>query len=383
MKTNSIPLVNLQRQHEFLRGEMRSAMDGVLDRGDFILGREVAAFESEFAAYCGAKHCIGVGNGMDALTLALKAMGIGPGDEVITAGNTFIATALAIHHVGATPVLVDHEPDSYNLDSRRLTSAITSRTKAILPVHLYGRPADMYAIRAVANEHEIDVIEDACQSHGAKYKGRRTGSLGRAAAFSFYPGKNLGGLGDGGAIVTNDDGVADWLRATRNYGSKVKYQHTHRGLNSRLDSLQAAVLRAKLRRLDEWNNRRASLAERYGNLLRSTCGSAITLPLSARDGEYNSAHHLFVIRCANRDHVLGHLKARGIEAGVHYPIPIHLQEAMAGQCVIPKPLRNTEACADEILSLPLCPFITETEVDFVAKEVAAAVSASCQVASVA
>ncbi|UCF33730.1 MAG: DegT/DnrJ/EryC1/StrS family aminotransferase, partial [Phycisphaerales bacterium] len=252
----TIPFVDLQAQHEELREEIRSAIDGVVGRGDFILGRDLAAFEEEFADYCGVKHCIGVGCGLDALTLALRAVGIRSGDEVITAANTFIATALSIHHAGAIPVLVDCDPQTYNLDPRRLSRAITSRTKAIVPVHLFGQPADMEEIQAIADEHGLMVVEDAAQAHGATYKGRKCGSFGRAAAFSFFPSKNLGAMGDGGAVVTNDDDVAEFLLKARSYGSKIKHQHEIVGFNSRLDSIQAAVLRVKLRYLDQWNENR-------------------------------------------------------------------------------------------------------------------------------
>jgi len=356
-----VPLVNLQRQHQTLRNEIRDAIDGVIERGDFVLGCEVTAFEEEFAAYCEAKHCIGVGSGLDALTLALKGLGIGPGDEVITVANTFVATALAIQHSGATPVLVDHELKGYNLDPRRLPAAITSRTRAIIPVHLYGQPADMDLIGTIAEEHGLSVIEDACQAHGARYKGRRTGALGRAAAFSFYPGKNLGGLGDGGAIVTSDDALAEWLRATRNYGSTVKYHHAIRGFNSRLDSIQAAVLRVKLRRLDEWNAQRRHLAGCYRELLSST---DVTLPVESQDSEH--VYHLFVVRCTRRDEGLQQLRERGIDAGIHYPIPIHRQPAFGHQCLVPRSPTQTEASCEELLSLPICPFITEGEVEAVA-----------------
>jgi dTDP-4-amino-4,6-dideoxygalactose transaminase len=362
-----IPLVNLKRQHDALAADIRAAMDRVVETGDFILGREVTAFENEFAAFCGAKHCIGVGNGLDALTIALKAVGVGPGDEVITVANTFVATALAIHHAGATPVLVDHDPESYNLDPRRLAAAITQRTKAILPVHLFGQPADMDAINAIADEQGLTVIEDACQAHGSRYKGRRAGSLGRVAAFSFYPGKNLGALGDAGAIVTDDDALADGIRAVRNYGSRVKYHHTVRGFNSRLDSLQAAVLRVKLRHLDAWNETRRQRAARYRELLAET---DLVLPAVSDDVEH--VFHLFAVECHDRDTVLQTLRERGIDAGIHYPIPIHLQPAFGAHCVIPRPLPEAERSAKEILSLPICPFITELEVDMVAQGVLSA-----------
>jgi len=359
-----IPLVNLKRQHEELGEELRRACDRVIDRGDFVLGSEVAAFEEEFAAFCGAKHCIGVGSGLDALVLALRGLGLGPGDEAIVPANTFIATALAVHQVGATPVLVDHDPDTYNLDPRRLAAAITSRTKAVIPVHLYGQPADMDAIGVIAAEHGLAVIEDAAQAHGARYKGRRCGSLGRAAAFSFYPGKNLGALGDAGAVVTSDDGLAEWLRAARNYGSTAKYHHTLRGVNSRLDTLQAAVLRIKLRHLDAWNRTRRELADEYRKCLAD---ANVVLPTAAENVEH--IYHLFVIRCAGRDALLDHLHEQGIGAGVHYPVPIHKQVAFGRGCIVPRPLTHAGTFCDEILSLPICPYITREEVAGIAREV--------------
>ena len=361
----TIPLVNLQRQHEEMYSEIRAAIEGVIERGDFILGSEVQAFEDSFATFCQVRHCIGVGSGLDALTLALKGLDIGPGDEVITTANTFAATALAVVHAGATPVLVDHDPETYTLDPKRLSVAVTSHTKAIVPVHLYGHPADMDAIQTIADEHRLYVIEDACQAHGASYKGRRCGSLGDAAAFSFYPSKNLGAMGDAGAIVTNNDKLADRLRAARNYGASVKHRHTHRGLNSRLDNMQAAVLQAKLQYLDEWNDRRRWLAAQYGQLLQDVPG--IMLPVER--GQIEHVYHLFVIRCESRDALLVHLRDRSIAAAVHYPVPLHRQEAMDRACIIPQPLVNTETFADQILSLPLCPYTTLDDVETVVHEV--------------
>ncbi len=356
----TIPLVNLKRQHDDLADEIRDAIDRVIERGDYILGVEVSAFEAEFAAYCEAKHCIGVGCGLDALTLTLKELDIGPGDEVITVANTFIATALAVQHVGATPVLVDCEPTAFALDPERFREAITKKTKAVIPVHLYGQPADMDAIGNIADHHGIAVVEDACQAHGARYKGRRVGSIGRAAAFSFYPGKNLGALGDAGAIVTNDDNLASRLRAARNYGSTIKYLHPSRGFNTRLDSIQAAVLRVKLRRLDEWNNRRGKLAQTYRDQLADTI---LELPAQLADREH--VHHLFVVRCPGRDTIAADLRKNGIEAGVHYPIPIHQQEAFRACGRIAGSLRESDRACRQVLSLPLCPYISETELDAV------------------
>ncbi len=361
----SIPLVNLPRQHEEMYDALRDAIEGVIERGDFVLGQDVEAFEREFANYCEVKHCIGVGSGLDALTLALMGLGIGPGDEVITVANTFIATAIAVRRAGATPVLIDHDPETYTMDPRRIFAAITSRTRAILPVHLYGHAADMDAIGTIADEHGIVVVEDACQAHGARYKGRRCGSMGDAAAFSFYPGKNLGAMGDGGAIVTDRDELAAWLRAARNYGSTVKHRHTISGINSRLDTMQAAVLRVKLRELDEWNDRRCWLASRYCELLADLDG--VVLPTESPDVEH--AYHLFVIRCPQRDQLLKHLKAHGVDAGIHYPIPIHRQGDAAGGYVALHPLPNTESSCDALLSLPICPYLSEDDLESVVEHV--------------
>lgn len=359
---SSIPLVNLRRQHEQLHAELQAAFDRAVRAGDLILGSEVTAFEEEFAAYCGAKHCVGVASGLDALTLALRGMGVGSGDEVITAANTFIATALAIIHAGATPVLIDHDPMTYNLDWRQLSAAITTRTKAIVPVHLYGHPADVDPIQMIADEHGLLLIEDAAQAHGARYKGKRCGSLGHAAAFSFYPGKNLGALGDGGAVVTNDADLAGWLRQARNYGSRIKYHHSTVGWNTRLDNLQAAILRIKLRRLDEWNTIRREHAARYGELLAA---SGLVLPAECEHAEH--VYHLYAIRCPQRDALLAKLQQRGIGAGIHYPVPIHRQEGLRGRCVIPDPLVHTERFSHELLSLPICPHLTPGELEYAAE----------------
>ena len=354
---SSIPLVNLKAMHDELRSEIDAAIGKVIDGNGFCLGPGVESFEQAFAAYLGVKHCIGVGSGLDALTLMLKGSGIGPGDEVIIQGNTFVATALAIHHAGATPVLVDHDPDTYNLDPRRLSQAITSRTKAILPVHLYGQPADMDAIHVIAQEHGLLVLEDAGQAHGAMYKGRHCGSLGGAAAFSFYPGKNLGAMGDGGAIVTDDDELAEWARAARNYGSLEKHHHAIRGYNTRLDAMQAAVLHVKLKRLDEWNRARRIRAALYDDLL-----SSIGLHTPVVRANVEHVYHLYVIQCPERDRVLASLNERGIGAGIHYPHAIATQPAFQHGCMVPQPLTNTDAFCDRILSLPICPYITEEQV---------------------
>ena len=359
-----IPLVELAGQYQMLRDEILPAMDGVMSRAQFILGDDVARFEEEFAAFCGARHCVGVASGLDALQLALRAVGVGAGDEVITAANTFIASALAITHAGATPVLADVREDDFNLDPAAVERAITPRTKAILPVHLYGQPARMDEIMDIARRHGLKVVEDACQAHGARYGRDRAGAIGDAGCFSFYPGKNLGGYGDGGAVVTNDPQVAERLRLDRNYGSRVKYVHESDGYNSRLDTLQAAILRIKLRRLEGWNTCRRQLAALYREMLAD---ADVLLPAEMRGAEH--VWHLFVIRHPERDRLLADLHARGIGAGVHYPIPIHEQAPYAGIRTVPDGAPVSTALARQILSLPLYPEMTEAQVAEVADAV--------------
>ncbi|HEX2206247.1 MAG TPA: DegT/DnrJ/EryC1/StrS family aminotransferase [Longimicrobium sp.] len=361
-----IPLVELAGQYRMLRDEILPAMDGVMTEAQFILGEDVARFEEEFAAFCGAKHCVGVASGLDALQLALRAVGVGPGDEVITAANTFIASALAVTHTGATPVLADVREDDFNLDPEAVERAITPRTRAILPVHLYGQPARMDEIMDIARRHGLRVVEDACQAHGARYGAARAGAMGDAGCFSFYPGKNLGGYGDGGAVVTDDPGIAERLRLDRNYGSRIKYVHDSAGFNSRLDTLQAAVLRIKLRRLDGWNARRRELAALYRELLAD---AGVLLPQEMRGVEH--VWHLFVVRHPERDRLMAELHARGIGAGVHYPIPIHEQAPYAGIRTVPESAPVSTMLSRQILSLPLYPEMTEAQV----AEVAAAVRA--------
>ena len=357
----NVPFVDLKAQLEEIGDEVRSAIEEVIQRGDFILGRDVEAFEAEFAAYCGVRHCIGVGNGLDALRLTLQALDIGRGDEVITAANTFIATAQAILQAGATPVLVDCDPDTYNLDPRRLSGAITSRTKAIMPVHLYGQPADMDEIRVIADEHGLAIIEDAAQAHGAMYKGNRCGSMGIAGCFSFYPAKNLGAMGDGGAIVTDDRALAARIRKMRNYGSQVKYRHDVPGCNTRLDTIQAAVLRVKLRRLDKWNALRAEAARSYDELL---AGCDLIRPTTKDDRTH--VFHLYAVRSQDRDELLETLTAAGISAGIHYPTPIHGHAAMRGRVRTAGPTTHADALAREELSLPMYPQISKEQLAAVA-----------------
>lgn len=312
----SVPFLDLGAVNGLIRDELDAAFRRVLDSGWFIMGPELEAFEAEFAEYSGVKHCIGVGNGLEALHLLLRAYGVGPGDEVIVPSNTFIATWLAVSECGATPVAVEPNPLTHNIEAAAIEQAITPRTKAIMPVHLYGQPADMDPINALAGKHGLVVIEDAAQAQGALYKGRRAGSLGSAAGTSFYPGKNLGALGDGGAVLTSDDKIAAEVRRLRNYGSQVKYQHDVAGYNSRLDELQAAFLRVKLSVLDGWNDRRREIASRYTRLLE---GNGFELPFVP---EYaDPVWHLFVIRHARRDALRDHLAQHGVNTVIHYPIP--------------------------------------------------------------
>jgi dTDP-4-amino-4,6-dideoxygalactose transaminase len=370
-----IPLVNLQRQYQQLAPDIDRAIKEVCVRGDFVLGRAVEAFETAFAKAAGARHCIGVASGTDALHLILRALHIGPGDEVILPADTFIATAQAVWCAGATPVLVDCDPRYATMDVAAARAAVTSRTRALLPVHLYGQPAEMDPLLALGRERNLHVIEDAAQAHGAEYKGRRCGSIGVAAGFSFYPGKNLGAYGDGGAITTNDDSLAGDLRLLRNWGSTVKYVHDIMGFNSRLDTMQAAVLGVKLPHLDAWNDRRNVVADRYR---RALAGLAPRVRL-VEQAPWTTRHafHLFVVRvpAADRDRVLKTLQSRGIGAGIHYPIAIHQQKAFASLQKGPGSFPETEALASEAISLPLCPDLTDAEAETVIAEFTMALDA--------
>lgn len=314
----SVPFLDMKAPYRELQAELDSAWRRVMESGWYILGSEVEAFEREFAEYVGVKYCVGVGNGLDALHLILRAYGIGAGDEVIVPANTYIASWLAVSYAGASPVPVEPLEATCNLDPSRLESAVSSRTKAVMAVHLYGQTADMDAINAVARKHGLKVIEDAAQAHGARYRGRRAGGLGDAAGWSFYPAKNLGALGDAGAVTTNDPDLAEKVRVLRNYGSQVKYHNLYKGFNSRLDELQAALLRVKLKVLDEWNARRAQIAARYLDGLKD---SGLTLPFVPQGMQPN--WHLFVVRSPNRDALQAHLKRQGIETLIHYPVPHH------------------------------------------------------------
>lgn len=345
-----IPFLDLQSLNLLERESLLDACARVLDSGWYILGQECDAFESEYATYCGTKHCIGVANGLDALTLSLRAMGIGTGDEVIVPSNTFIATWLAVSHAGATPVPVEPDIGTYNIDPGRIEAAITRRTKAIAVVHLYGQSADLDPILGIARKHGLRVLEDAAQAHGALYKGRRLGGHGDAVAWSFYPGKNLGALGDGGAVTTNDDVLATRLRALRNYGSSVKYHNEIIGFNSRLDELQAAMLRVKLRSLDTMNERRRSVAARYMVGLE---GLELILPKVLDLTE--PVWHLFVIRNARRDELAAALKKEGVSTAIHYPVPPHRQPAYAHMNIKVGELPVSEMIHSEVLSLPISP----------------------------
>ena len=340
---------------------MDQAYQRVMNSGWYILGKEVAVFEKEFAAYCGVKHCIGLSNGFDALRLLLEAYGIGEGDEVIVPSHTFIATWLAVSHVGAVPVPVEPGIMTYNIDPKLIMAAITNKTKAIIPVHLYGQPADTDPIIKTATEHNLIVIEDAAQAHGARYKGRKTGSLGHAAAFSFYPGKNLGALGDGGAVTTNDDEVAEKIRMLSNYGSRQKHNYELKGFNARLDELQAAFLRVKLSKLDEWNNRRADTTEHYVHEL----GGIEDLVLPYAPDYVNPVWHLFPIRHPKRDELQAHLANHGIGTLIHYPTPPHLQNAYKDLGYAGGDFPIAEQISSQILSLPVGPHLTQEKQDYV------------------
>jgi dTDP-4-amino-4,6-dideoxygalactose transaminase len=361
-----IPFLDIKAACLELAEELDGAYRRVTRSGWFVLGEEVKAFEAEFAAYTGVKHCIGVGDGLAALHLILRAYGVGPGDEVIVPSNTFIATWLAVSHAGATPVPVEPNPRTYNLDPSLIEAALTPRTRAILPVHLYGQPADMDSIVAIARRHGLKVIEDAAQAHGARYHARRAGSLGDAAAFSFYPGKNLGALGDGGAITTDDDALAAQIRLLHNYGSRVKYQHETLGYNSRLDELQAAFLRVKLGRLDEWNARRQKIALLYQAALASV--SDVTLPFVPAFVE--PVFHLYVILHGDRDGLQQRLAEAGIGTLIHYPVPPHLSGAYAARFPDPGALPIAARLGREVLSLPMGPHLSASA----AREVAAVIA---------
>jgi dTDP-4-amino-4,6-dideoxygalactose transaminase len=356
----NIPLVDLKAQYAPLKEDILARIATALDGMSLFLGPNVQAFEKEFAAFCGARHGIGVGDGTTALQLILRALDIGPGDEVITVAHTFIATGEAIALVGARAVFVDIDPQSCLMDIAQVEAKVTSHTKAILPVHLYGQTADMDPLREIADRHGLKLIEDACQAHGAEYKGRRAGSLGDAAAFSFYFSKNLGAYGEGGFVSTNDDELASKLRMLRDHGSQRRYYHDLIGVNGRLDEIQAAVLRAKLPHLEEWNALRQKHAQRYGDLLG---GTPVTAP--SHSPTNLPVHHLYVIRAPERDALQSYLKQQGINTGIHYPVPIHLQTAFSHLGYRPGDLPVTERVVGEILSLPMYAELTDEQLVYV------------------
>jgi dTDP-4-amino-4,6-dideoxygalactose transaminase len=362
-----VPFLDLQAPYRELKEELDAAYHRVMESGWYILGREVEAFEQEFAAYCGAKQCVGVGNGLEALHLILRALGIGPGDEVLVPSNTYIATWLAVTYAGAVPVPVEPDVRTYNLDPALIEPAITGRTKAILAVHLYGQPADMDPINTIAKRNGLRVVEDVAQAHGARYKGKRVGALGDAGGFSFYPGKNFGALGDGGAVVTNDEGLADKIRVLRNYGSRVKYQNEVKGFNSRLDELQAAFLRVKLSKLDTWNERRRSVAARYLDRLRSA--PDCLLPFVPEWSE--PVWHLFVVQHQEREGLQRHLADSGIGTLIHYPVPPHGSGAYADRDSAPQKLPLADMLSTRVLSLPMGPHLSAEQVNAVITAVSA------------
>ncbi len=354
-----VPLIDLKIQHRSIAADVEAAIKRVCDNTAFILSDDMKAFEEEFAAYCGAKHGIGVANGTEALFLALKALGIGPGDEVIVPTNTFIATAAAVSHAGATPVFVDCDPETYCIDPSRVSAAITERTKAVMPVHLYGHPADMDAIMGIARSSGLKVIEDCAQAHGTQYKGKQVGAIGDASGFSFYPSKTLGAYGDAGMVLTNSDETAEALKLLRDNGRTTWYEHAIIGYNSRLDGLQAAILRVKFGHLDEWVEARRTHARHYQELLGDAKG--LVLPVEKPDAHHS--YYVYVVRVENRDEVMAQLKEKGCGCAIHYPVPLHLQPAFAflGGSEGDHPV--AERYAKQIVSIPMFPELTGAQVE--------------------
>ena len=356
-----IPFSTLNPMHNELKDELMNAVEKAIDKGWFIQGEECSLFEKEYADYIGSSYCVGVANGLDAIYLILKALNITTGDEVIVPSNTYIATALAVSYTGATPVFVEPEIETFNIDVNKIEEKITERTKAIIPVHLQGRAADMDSINSIAKKHNLYVVEDAAQAHGTKYKGKKVGVLSDAAAWSFYPGKNLGALGDGGCITTNNKELADKIRALGNYGSDYRYHHIYKGTNSRLDEIQAAFLRIKLQSLDKWNAERKIIAEKY---LNNISNPLIHLPLRS-DDDYDHVYHVFVIRCDKRDELEKYLSDNGIGTVKHYPIPMHLQEAYSDLDIKKGELPIAEEISNTVLSLPLYYGMSNEEIEYV------------------
>lgn len=356
----NIPFVNLEPMHKEIENEILNKFKEVYNKNWFIQGKELRKFEEEFAKFCDAQYCVGCGNGLDALYLILRGYDIGMGDEVIIPSNTYIATALAVTYAGATPVFVEPCLNTYNIDTALIEEAITDKTKAIIAVHLYGQPADMDEIKTVAKKYDIKVIEDAAQAHGALYKGEKTGGLGDAAGFSFYPGKNLGALGDAGAVVTNDKELAEKIRAIGNYGSNKKYYNLYKGTNSRLDEIQAAFLRIKLRRLEQWNDDRRRISQKYLDGIDNT---SIIKPLELEHTMH--VWHLFAIRTEKRDELQKYLKSQGIDTLIHYPVPMHLQQAYRDLGLEKGSLLLAEKISKEVLSLPIWYGMLDSEVEYV------------------
>ncbi|MDP2883957.1 MAG: DegT/DnrJ/EryC1/StrS family aminotransferase [Ignavibacteria bacterium] len=356
-----IPLVDLKAQYASIKPDIDAAVQHVLDETDFISGSAVTEFEKSFAAYCGARSAVGLANGTDALQLSLLALGVGKGDEVITAVNTFIATSEAISATGARPVFIDNDPQTYTIDVKKIEEKISPRTKAIIPIHLYGQPAAMDAINEIAARHNMVVIEDAAQAHGASFKGKTVGTLGRLACFSFYPGKNLGAYGDAGAIATNDEGLADKVRMLANHGRLKKYEHEIEGYNSRLDTLQAAILSVKLRHLSSWTEKRQRNASTYSQLLAPAAN--IVTPVVHPDATH--VFHLYVVRVRHRENVQQALKEAGIATGIHYPIPLHMQPAYKHLGIPTGSYPVAERFASEIMSLPMYPELSADQIAFI------------------
>ena len=366
-----VPYFDLKKQFSSLRNEISEALDRVCCNTSFILGEEVSEFEKEFAAYCEVKHCVALNSGTSALHVALLALGVKPGDEIITTPNTFIATAEAICYAGARPVFVDIDPKTANLDPALIEMVVTERSKAILPVHLYGRPADMESILEIARKHNLAVIEDACQAHGARYRGRRVGSIGHAAAFSFYPSKNLSAYGEGGALTTNDVGIAGLARSLRNHGQSGPYTHERIGYNYRMEGFQGAVLRVKLKRLEQWNARRKEIATLYRSVLQ---GAKVEIPPD--DPRDERVYHLFVVYAERRDAVRAALQSRGVHTAIHYPCPVHLQPAFTPLAFGPGSFPHAERACERVLSMPFFPEMTDEQVRYAGEQLTDVVGGS-------
>ncbi|MBF0384372.1 MAG: DegT/DnrJ/EryC1/StrS family aminotransferase [Candidatus Omnitrophica bacterium] len=360
-----VPFIDFTEQHQTIKKEIETGFKEVFRRGDFVLGKAAEEFEAQFAGYCDSKYGVGVNSGTDALYLAVSALDINLGDEVIIPPFTFIATALCISYTGAKPVFVDIEDETYNLDPKKIKQAITKKTKAIMPVHLYGQTADMDEINSIAKEYGIAVIEDAAQAHGARYKGKRSGALGEVACFSFYPTKGLGAYGDGGIVVTSNKDIYEEVKMLRDYGREGRYKHKVKGYNSRLDTLQAVVLSAKLKHLDKWNEQRSNHAAYYGKLLKGIKG--VKVPVAKNDRTH--VYQTFAIRVKNRDAVCAELQKRGIGVLIHYPIPIHLQEAYRELKHKKGDFPVSEALCEDVLSLPMFPHMTKKQIEFVCENI--------------